>query len=735
MTEVFGRLAEPVRQWVRRQGWANLRDVQVRATSAILDGRGDVIISAATAGGKTEAAFLPLLSQVFDQPQSTPGFDLLYVGPLKALITDQAERLEDLCRDTDLPVVPWHGDVAASVKARALNKPRGVLLITPESLEALLVRRGPEMLRLFAATRAVVIDELHSLLDTERGIQVRSLLVRLEQALKRPVRRIGLSATLGDMDIACRYLQPDRPAEVAVILGQGGAELQVQVRGYVAGDLEDTVPAAHMAVARHLFGTLRGRDNLVFAGARQTVERFADTLRLLCEDAGVPQEFFPHHANLSREHRSFLEQRLKRSSVPTTAVCTSTLELGIDIGDVESVAQIGATFSVASLRQRLGRSGRRNGKASVLRQYVIEEEITPKTRPLDMLRLGLIRAIAMIELLVEKWCEPPQPEALHLSTLVHQILSMIAQNGGLHAAVLYKTLCQVGPFRQVTTDLFLEVLRAIGDPAAGLIEQDASGLLLLGGSGEKLVEHYSFYAVFHTPEEYRVEADGQDLGSIPIDTLLQPGGTLIFSGRRWTVRDIDATAKVISLIPAKSGIPPRFGSSMGMIHDRVVQKMMVILGDVSVPAYLDATARALLAEARSHYRRFGLGCAAVHQVSPNEYLIATSTGSRRARTLACALLGLGFEVSEEDGFLEVHAKREAGTLRQALEAFARGKAPDLFTEKTLLAGEKYHPWLTSALRQKDALSSQFDLASLPIGCAAILARWEGVKRGSVPDLP
>lgn len=720
MTQAFGRLAEPVRRWIRRKEWPALRDIQARAVTVLLDGSDDVIISAATAGGKTEAAFLPLLSQVLDQPQDGSGFDLLYIAPLKALITDQARRLEDLCQETDLSVVPWHGDIAASVKTRALKKPGGVLLITPESLEALFVRRGREIPRLFAATRAVVIDELHSLLDTERGIQVRSLLVRLEQALKRPLRRVGLSATLGDMEVACRYLQPDSPQRVAVILGRGGAELQVQIRGYLAGDQEDTVPAAHTAVAGHLFSTLRGCDNLIFAGARQTVERFADTLRLMGEEAGVPQEFFPHHANLSREHRSFLEDRLKQDGLPTTAVCTSTLELGIDIGDVESVAQIGATFSVASLRQRLGRSGRRAGKASVLRQYVIEEEITPKTPPLDRLRLGLVRAVAMIELLLEKWCEPPEPEALHLSTLVHQSLSVIAQNGGIHAAVLYKTLCQAGPFRQVTPALFLEVLRAIGRPEARLIEQDVSGLLLLGETGEKLVEHYSFYAVFHTPEEYRVEAEGRDLGSVPVDTPLQPGGTLIFCGRRWTVLDIDTTAKVIVLAPAKSGIPPMFGASVGLIHDRVVQKMMLILRDVGMPVYLDATARDLLAEARSHYRHFGLAHTRLHQIDSRNYLIATGVGTRKAQTLACALLGRGFEVSEEAGFLGVDGEKAAESLPRVLQAFAGGEPPALFTDKTVLAGEKYHPWLTPVLRQQDALSSQFDLPSLPGLCAALL---------------
>ena len=237
MSAAFDKLARPIQKWIRAQGWRELRDIQARATHVLMDGDADLIVAASTAGGKTEAAFLPLLSQVLDDPSELSGFDILYVAPLKALITDQARRLDDICRETELPVIPWHGDVPSSTKTRAIKRPRGVLLITPESLEALFIRRGLEIPRLFGATRAVILDELHSVLDSERGIQMRSLLARLEQALNRPIRRVGLSATLGDMGLAKAYLRPDSPEEVNdVVAAGGGAELQLQLRGYVTGD-------------------------------------------------------------------------------------------------------------------------------------------------------------------------------------------------------------------------------------------------------------------------------------------------------------------------------------------------------------------------------------------------------------------------------------------------------------------------------------------------------------------
>ncbi|HAT36291.1 MAG TPA: ATP-dependent helicase, partial [Rhodospirillaceae bacterium] len=363
MSSAFDKLARPVQKWIRQQGWRELRDIQARSIRTICETNTDLIVAASTAGGKTEAAFLPLISQVLDEPSDGTGFDLLYIGPLKALITDQAMRLEGMCQEAELPVIPWHGDVSQSVKTRALKSPKGILLITPESLEALLIRRGLEIPRLFGATRAVVIDELHTVLDSERGVQLRSLLTRLELAIKRPVRRIGLSATLGDMDLAKAYLRPDAASSVQLIEANGGeAELKLQLRGYLSGDEDDNSPSATDAIAAHLFKHLRGSDNLVFAGARQRVEIYADRLRELCEREHLPQEFYPHHASLSREHRDFVERRLKDPARPTTAVCTSTLELGIDIGDVTCVAQIGAPFSVAALRQRLGRSGRREGQ-------------------------------------------------------------------------------------------------------------------------------------------------------------------------------------------------------------------------------------------------------------------------------------------------------------------------------------------------------------------------------------
>ena len=717
----FHRLAEPVRRWIWHMGWSSLRDIQERAISALLDDDRDTIIAAATAGGKTEAAFLPLISSILNYP-GAGGFELVYVGPLRALINDQFERLEDLCERAELPVFPWHGDISQGVKTRARKNPRGVLLITPESLEALFVLRGLEIPSLFASTRAIVIDELHALLDNERGIHLRSLLTRMELAVGRRIRRVGLSATLGQMTLAREYLRPEAPDSVVLLKSKSdGHELKVQIRGFLEeGDqstnheIREDESSARCAVAEHLFSRLRGSSNLIFAGSRQSVEWYADKLRVISENASLPVEFFPHHASLSREHRIDLEKRLKTHPA-TTAVCTSTLELGVDIGDIACVAQIGAPFSVASLRQRLGRSGRRAGKAAVLRMYAIETASGTDSHPLDRMHLGLVRSIAMVELLIEGWCEPPVPQALHLSTLTHQILSVIAEHGGVRAKRLYTTLCEQGPFRRTTPSLFTRLLRHLGDAEVALIEQAPDGVLLLGRQGERLVEHYSFYAVFQTPEEYRIIADRKLLGTLPVFMVLSPDMTIIFSGRRWRITEIHDEQKVIEVTADRTGRPPLFGGDGGLIHDRVVEKMKEVLFGAGVPAYVDRTGASILEDARSECRRLDVVRQPICRIGERSYLIATWAGTVKTSSLALVLRAMGYTVEIHDGFLNVYHGEDVQPVAAALEDIARTHSISIdkvLSSRGSFMTEKFHPYLSTDLLVEDALSSRLDLGAV-----------------------
>ena len=405
----FELLHEKVQRWIWSKGWDELHDIQEKAIPAILDGSKDVILAAATATGKTEAAFLPITSQLVGKQEKSNGFHVLYVSPLRALINDQFGRIEDLCTDLDIEVWKWHGDVAASHKRRARQSPSGIVLITPESLEAQFVLRGTEVPGLFQQLQYVVIDELHAFMGSDRGKQLQSLLQRVDVAARKHVPRIGLSATLPDLSLAAEFLLPGGGEGVLCLQSDNSATaIKLQVRGYLKADdsEEENKEGGVAEIARDLFNQLRTHRNLIFANSRRNVELYAARLEDLCERERVPGEFFAHHGSLSKELREDAEKRMKEEEWPASIVCTSTLELGIDVGAIESIAQIDSPYSVSSLRQRLGRSGRRAGQASVLRMYISEQPLHERIHLEDALRPNIVRAIAIIKLMLKKWNEP-----------------------------------------------------------------------------------------------------------------------------------------------------------------------------------------------------------------------------------------------------------------------------------------------------------------------------------------
>lgn len=727
-SSAFHQLHPKIQRWIWRTGWAELRDVQEKSIPAILARDRDVVITAATAGGKTEAAMLPVLSTLVDD--SGGSVRALHVSPLRALINDQFQRLELLCEELEIPVFRWHGDVGAAQKQKLRANPAGVLLITPESLEAFFVLRGHDLSRIFRRLDYVVVDELHIFLGSERGAQLQSLLHRLELAIRRRVPRIGLSATLGDLALGCDFLRPGNGPQVRQIESAAdGQELRIQVRGY----LELAPPASPQAtraakagpedgetgsIARHLFDHLRGDHNLIFANSRAGVEQLTDRLGQICETERVANPFWPHHGNLSKELREDAEAALKERSRPATAICTSTLELGIDIGNIKSVAQVGRPGSVASLRQRLGRSGRA-GEPAILRIYIQEPAVQPQTPALDSLRLDLVQTIAVVDLLLAGWFEPSPSSALHLSTLVQQVLSMIAQHGAARADEIFRALCQAGPFHQVDEALFSRFLRSLGK--SGLLRQDGSGELVLGEVGEKLVNHYAFFATFSTPEEYRVTAGGRQLGSAPFSDSLFPGRHLIFGGRRWIVVAVDDKAKVVDLKPAGGGKPPAFVPGGAFpVHDRVRQEMVRIYEEEAVPRYLDVKARELLAEGRGNYRRLELDRRQLLR-DGKRLLFFPWQGDRTLDSLELWLSSSGLEVAKEGVALSI-AGGTPEAVAAALRRLAVEEPPsaiDLARKVENKGREKFHPWLDDETLSADYAAGFLQLEQ----AAAVLRRW------------
>ncbi|HKQ49469.1 MAG TPA: DEAD/DEAH box helicase [Phycisphaerae bacterium] len=667
----FELLSPGVKQQLWQMGWTELRSIQAQAIHHILESSGHCIIAAETAGGKTEAAFLPILSNIGDEPPGS--VRAMYVGPLRALINDQFRRVEDLCNHLEMPVFRWHGDVEASSKKKLLRAPAGILLITPESLESLFVNRSGELGNLFAGLRFVVIDELHVFLGSERGLHLASLLARLRTSATagRPdFRVVGLSATIGDMEVARRFIDPDAPERVAIIESdREEKEFRYRLHAYLsqAADDQETEKEADddafdhaeyetmRLVANDLVEHCRGSSNLVFTNAKGDLEIYADLCRSLSESQGSPTEFLVHHGSLSKEIREDTELEMK-SGRPRTALCSSTMELGIDIGSVKMVGQIGPPWSVASFKQRIGRSGRKDNDARVARVYIVNRDLGANAELLDRLHLELVQAIAISELLFEGWIEPTVAPKLDFSTLTHQIISVIAETGGLAAAKVFDRLCKVGPFRAVEPAHFAQVLRCLGEK--DIVEQTAEGDLILGLLGERLRAERDFYASFATPEEFSVLYGERPIGTLPLRIVPDVGEHIILAGRRWKIAHVDLEKGEIHVAPAKGRKRPLFLGGPGEIHDRVRQTMRTILADTKSYPYLNPTGTQFLTVARAAALSAGVLHTPLIAPSDHECLWFTWMGTRVQTTLTAMLRLQGLTCVERGVAIDIRHPRQ-----------------------------------------------------------------------------
>lgn len=679
----FSLLGEGVRRQLYRMKWTVLRPIQIEAIHAILEGTSSCVIAAETAGGKTEAAFLPILSQISEEARGS--VRALYVGPLRALINDQFRRLEELCEHLEIPVYRWHGDVEASSKKRLLSAPAGVLLITPESLESLFVNKSSELRRLFAGLRFVVIDELHVFLNSERGLHLASLLSRLKRVVDGGAthfRTVGLSATIGNMDAARAFVDRDNPDSVTLIESEDEEkEFRYRLHAYLSqpselkpSDLEpDDDPSEHAefetmkALAADLVEHCRGSSNLLFTNAKGDLEVYADLCREICNRESLPSQFLVHHGSLSKEIREDTELEMK-SGRPRTALCSSTMELGIDIGGVKMVGQIGPPWSVASFKQRLGRSGRKDSEPRFGRVYIVCREVGAEAELLDRLHLELIQAIAVTELLLKKWVEPSNAPQFDFSTLTHQIISLVAESGGLPAAKIYEALCKVGPFRAIDAGAFAALLRCLGKQ--DIVEQTSKGDLILGLLGERLRAERDFYAAFATPAEFSVLYGEQAIGTLPIRIIPRVGEHIILAGRRWKVASVDLERAEIHVAPAKGRKRPLFVGGPGEIHDRIRQTMKEVLSDTKAYPYLNPVGVQLLNMARQTAANAGVCREGLFAVSDRKCLWFTWMGTRVQTTLTAMLRCKDVECIERGVAIEIDKPREdaIATIRAIAES-------------------------------------------------------------------
>jgi ATP-dependent Lhr-like helicase len=685
----FEKLAGPLQKCLWDRGWTSLRAVQTETLPLILDTQDDVLIAASTASGKTEAAFLPLLTRLWKR--NGKGI-ILYIAPMKALINDQEERLSSYCERLTVPVFPWHGDIGQASRKRFLDDPYGLILITPESLESLLFRRGTDFRNIFLTLEAVVVDELHAFVGTERGRQLQSLLNRLEVLIGQRIQRIALSATLGNMRLACEFLRWDKSEAVRCVVDHSGSkslQLVLKTINQTSSACEN-VGNAHSIIAIELLNSLNDGNYLIFPNTTGTVELYADTLRNLCEAKGVPSRFFAHHGRLSKDERQFAEMRLKHSISNVSAICTTTLEMGIDIGAVKGIVQIGAPSTVMSLSQRIGRAGRRAGSPAILRQYCVIEKPQSEDDGISGLCPDFIQSVAIIRLFLEKWYEPPIIGTLNYSTLVQQILSLMGERQGVTPAEAYSVLCLKGPFKIVQKD-FIDLLRSLAEKK--LVVQDASGLLLHGVLGEKRVNHYTFFAAFPESQEYRLGCAGKQLGTLPLGRGHSNNDVLVFAGRRWSIVDIDHNKRRAELAPAAIGKIPVTGGEGIAVHDRVREEMRAILRKGTTDNWLNDAARKSLEAATKCYRELNLDKSQIITRKASVYIFLWK-GDRTQNALAILLQNQGMRAKNIGICVQIENASISNVL-DALMQIATNPCPsnEKVLDRHVLSGQEKWDWV------------------------------------------
>ena len=636
---VFEQYSPFIREFIYTHGWESLSPVQVSAAEIIFGSDHNILLPSQTASGKTEAAFFPILSEFYDDMPSSIG--AIYIAPLKSLINDQFGRISELCDETGIPVYHWHGDVAQSHKTKALKDPRGILQITPESLECMLMTRSSDLIRLFGDLRYVVIDEIHTLTGCDRGNQIICQLARLRAKTGTSPRRIGLSATLGDMSRAAQWLGagsgrdtviPDIPP--AKIRWRLGME-HFYINGPDVADLptpEGNRRNEEISMDpgyEYIYESTKDKKAIVFSNSREETEYICATLREIAEYRREPDVFLIHHGFLSASIREEAEMKMKNDEIKAVACATVTLELGIDIGRLERVIQQGSPNTVSSFLQRLGRSGRR-GDPPVMMMVFREETALPNTPLPQLIPWNLLQAIAIVQLYIEeRFIEPPFIRNCPFSLLFQQTLSVVASNGAITAKELAARILSLPPFSRIDEqDYKLLLLSMINND---WLEMTDERELIVGLRGEKLTNSFKFYAVFKDSEDYTVRCESDEIGVIT--TPPPVGDRFALAGRVWEVEELDLPRHLIYVKRVSGKMEISWPGDYGEIHTRILERMLQVLREDTEYPYLREGALKRLRVARAVARNTGITTNCILPLGGYTWVLFPWLGTRSFRTL------------------------------------------------------------------------------------------------------
>ena len=558
---------------VNSLGWPALRPLQEATIEPILRGE-HAILLAPTAGGKTEAASFPVLSRMLDEDWK--GLSVLYICPIKALLNNLEPRLSFYGSLLGRQVALWHGDVSPSRKSKIVADPPDILLTTPESLEVMLVSRRIDHRRLFGNLQCVIIDEVHAFAGDDRGWHLMYLLERLSHLTGRELQRLGLSATVGNPDDLCDWLAKGCPSPRNVINPPADTGIRPDIEIDWVGNLKN---AAIVISRLH-----RGEKRLVFCDSRARVEELAMLLRSMSVNTYVS------HSCLSLEERSAAEEAFSQGH-DCVIVSTSTLELGIDVGDLDRVIQIDAPATVSSFLQRIGRTGRRAGTSRNCLFLATKKE-------------AFLQASALMQLWSEGFVEPLEPPPLPLHIFTQQIMGLALQEDGITAAEWPAWLGRLPGLNEIEPRRLSHLIQHMIDTE--MLHSD-QGLLSIGDSGERQFGKKNFmelFSVFLSPPLVKVFHGKQEIGEVHQSTFIvkeEGPCVLTLGGRSWQTKYIDWPRRKAYVEPTKLKGRSQWLSSGQPLNFELCQAITRVLARDEVPVNYSRRATELMAEVREEY--------------------------------------------------------------------------------------------------------------------------------------
>lgn len=562
--------------------WNSLTQIQEETIPQILDGCNCILI-AQTAGGKTEAAFLPILS-IIDNERLDP-ISVIYVSPIRALLNNQESRLKKLGKFIGVDAFKWHGEVDRTGKKNFKIEPKHILATTPESLEVMLMSDSYNSNELFENIRFIVIDEIHYFADNYRGSQLATIIERIQEFSKYDIQRVGLSATIGNPDEINKWISGSSKRNLSVIRPEGKRNKSKIFIRY----LDEITPETMY----ELSNVLRGRKSLFFANGRSNTELIARTL----DYTGINTKV--HHSSISKGLREIAEDKLKLSSDEVCLCCTSTMELGIDVGELDIVCQIGCPPSVASFRQRMGRTGRRPGTHSHF-------EFCPKD-PIE-----LLNSIAIVELAKEKWVEDSNTSYEAYTVLFQQLYSMIQQKFGSNIEEFKQLVKKSNSFVNISSeelDQFLKYL--IEKKYISVSNNDfLQGIEFEKNFGYNFIMNFS--SIFETLPEFSVIFRSREIGSLQswfVNMIIKENKNAKFTlaGTTWSIDKIDKDRRKLYVSKSLDGELTNWMGGSQLISYNIAQKMLQILNDTSEYVYIDSKSKSVLDSLRIEHSSMDIG--------------------------------------------------------------------------------------------------------------------------------